>query len=448
MLSRPIAAAGALALTFTAAGCPIDPIAEGTLSETNYCDDGPCTSHYYTSYTSYEPTTEYNWDEYCLDYDCCDSYGCYEESYYPTTYEPTSTSIDPTTQGPTTIPDTDTVFTDTISTDTGDTDATSASTGTGTGTDTDTGTGTASTGTGTGTDTGTETGTDTGTTASTSDATTDETTASTTDTTTEGEDAFPPLGVFGDDLIDFDLVGTWNLQWAPDGSTADSVLTIDMTGEWTWRETSADCSVDTLASGVLWLDNGHIILHVETWDRQLPWDTLPVLGQDFPPPFRLSMTYALLSADDLVITGPDRLTELVPYTSRAHLQASSTGPFLSGQWFGEVDLTAVVFGEQTAKIIVRDRFIADLGVEINPVPEGDGLITHDQVFYGVDPPLAGPTLFEAAPWTCLGGCPQPAGQTLINGNDLYAYGPYAGFQRLGTIVSGRTFKRNVDTDCP
>jgi hypothetical protein len=46
------------------------------------------------------------------------------------------------------------------------------------------------------------------------------------------------------------------------------------------------------------------------------------------------------------------------------------------------------------------------------------------------------------------GCPQPAGATLINGGNLYAYGPYAAYQRLMVFATGRSFKRDVDTDCP
>ena len=44
--------------------------------------------------------------------------------------------------------------------------------------------------------------------------------------------------------------------------------------------------------------------------------------------------------------------------------------------------------------------------------------------------------------------PQPAGATLINGGNLHAYGPYAAYQRLMVFATGRSFKRDVDTDCP
>ena len=137
-----------------------------------------------------------------------------------------------------------------------------------------------------------------------------------------------------------------------------------------------------------------------------------------------------------------------PYTGRAHLQEGSQGVYIAGEWNGETELWAVPAGEQLAKVIVRDRFIATLDLEPGVDPESTGIIVHDQVFWGVDPPIAGPTIFENGNWTCLNGCTQPAGATLINGGNLYAYGPYAAYQRLMTFASGRTFKRDVDTDCP
>jgi hypothetical protein len=442
MLSRPITVASAVGMTFTLTACPWGtPVEEDGYQDVDYCDNygccsGTCTP-YYTEPTTLTPlTTEpYNTIEYCSDYGCCGEYGCYEESYYPTTYytsEPPPT--DPTV---TTIPDTDTIFTSTTETET--------FTDTEIFTDTDTDTSTASTDTDTtttGTDT-TGTSTDTDTSTSTGDTDTD----TDTDTSTGGDEAFPPLGVFGDDVIELDLVGTWSLQWAPDGATFDSVITIDSNGEFIWRETSADCTTDNLGTGVLWVEPGQLVLHVDTWERQLPWDTLPVMGQEFPPPFRMRMSYALLGAN-LMLAATDRVTEIEPYTGRAYIQAAAAGVFIAGQWIGETELLAVVFGEQQAKVIVRDRFIADLDVEPGLDPESTGVITHDQTFYGVDPPIANPPLFEGGNWTCLDGCPQPAGATLINGGNLFAYGPYAGFQRLATFASGRTFRRDIDTDCP
>jgi hypothetical protein len=421
LISRPITAAGLLGLSLTAGGCPDGEIVETSADDGPYCDDGYCTTTYDPpTPTTYDPTTT----NYCLDYDCyCLDYGCYEDDGpYPTTYYyPPTTEITFTTV--TSLPETETLFT---------TETTDTSTGTDTSTSTDTDT----TSTGTDTDT-TSTGTDT-------DTDTD------TDTTTDGLEGFPPPGEFGDadnGVIELDLVGTWSLQWAPDATTFDSVITIDDTGNFLWRETSADCTVDTLATGFLWVEPGQLVLHVETWERALPWDTLVPLGQEFPPPFRLRMSYALLGPN-LALAAPDRITTPETYTGRAYLQSQSQGMFIAGTWIGETELLAIPMGEQTAKVIVRDRFIATLDPEPNVDPESTGIVVHDQVFWGADPPVAGPTIFEGGNWTCLDGCPQPAGATLINGGNLYAYGPYAGFQRLATFTSGRMWKRDVDTDCP
>ncbi len=98
-------------------------------------------------------------------------------------------------------------------------------------------------------------------------------------------------------------------------------------------------------------------------------------------------------------------------------------------------------------MIVRDRFIAYLDPEQGVDPEGLGEVLHDQVFWMADPPVPGPIVYEGGNWTCLDGCPQPAGATLINGANLHAYGPYAGLQHLMTFASGRAFKRDVPASC-
>ena len=187
-------------------------------------------------------------------------------------------------------------------------------------------------------------------------------------------------------------------------------------------------------------------MHVDTWERQLPWDTLGALGEEFPAPFRLRMTYALLGPN-LGLAGPDHLTTDL-YTGRAQLQESAQGIYIAGKYTGEAELIAVRMGETLAKVIVRDRFVSTLDIEPGINPESTGITVHDQVFWGADPPVAGPTIFEPGNWTCLNGCPQPAGATLINGGNLYAYGPYAAYQRLMVFATGRSFKRDVDTDCP
>ncbi|MBK8715610.1 MAG: hypothetical protein IPN32_12800 [Deltaproteobacteria bacterium] len=56
--------------------------------------------------------------------------------------------------------------------------------------------------------------------------------------------------------------------------------------------------------------------------------------------------------------------------------------------------------------------------------------------------------FASGNWTCLGGCPAMSGTTLVDGSNLYTYGPYGGQTHLLTFASGRTFRSGYDSDCP
>lgn len=410
--SSNFAIAGALSLAFSLGGCGDGYITDdGGYYETSADDggdDGYVDSGYVdTDYTTTSPTTGYDdgWDD-----------GYYYTDSGPTT-EPlttgpstdswTSTGIETTTTDGTASSTTDTTDTTGGSTDSSTTDASTS------GTDSS---GTDSSGGSSGGDTG-------------------------------GEVNFPPIGVFGDDVIEPDLVGTWSLQWTPDNTTWDSVLTIDGSGNFLWRETSADCSSDTLATGVLWVEPGQIVMHVDTWDRQLPWDTLGIAGEEFPPPFRLRMSYALLGPN-LGLLAPERIVEAEPFAGRAYLQTDVKGNFIAGTYIGEAELLAAFAGETEPKVIVRDRWTANLDAEPDITPESTGIVFREQIYWGLDPPVATPQLFESGNWTCLYGCSLPAGATLINGGNLYAYGPYAGYQRMMTFATGRSFKRDVDTDCP
>lgn len=400
--SWTILACGALSLSLTAGGGCVGQEYDGGFSDNDYdSEEGEVA-----------PEEEGYYDEGYFD-------GPYYDEGY---YNPTTTTWEPTTL-------TSVVTSEPVTTDM----TASSSTGTET---TGTGSTTGSTGTGsTGTGSGTET-TGTGSSGSSSGS------------TTGGVDVnFPEPGVFGDDVQELDLVGVWSLQWAPDATTWDSVLSVDASGDWVWRETSADCTSDALATGFLWVEPGQIVMHVETWERQLPWDTAAIAGQEFPPPFRLRMTYALLGPN-LALAGTDRLVEAAPYEGRAYLQTAPVGIYIAGQWHSEAELMAAFDGAPDAVVVVRDRFMPTLDVEPGVTPESTGIVVHDQTYWGLDPPVATPTIFENGNWTCLNGCPQPAGATLIAGGNLYAYGPYAGYQRLMTFASGRSFRRDVDTDCP
>jgi hypothetical protein len=204
---------------------------------------------------------------------------------------------------------------------------------------------------------------------------------------------------------------------------------------------------ETLGTGFVWVEGSQIVMHVDTWERQLPWDTGPFVDEIFEPPFRLRLGYSL-QGTYLALAGPDRLVEAEPYVGRSMVRQSIAGLFLGGEWRGEAELIAVPAGQDSATVIVRDRFIAYLDAEQGVDPEGLGEALHDQVYWMVDPPVPGPIVYDGGNWTCLDGCPQPAGATLVNGANLHAYGPYAGNQHLMSFASGRTFKRDVAPSCP
>jgi hypothetical protein len=292
--------------------------------------------------------------------------------------------------------------------------------------------------------------------ATTSDGTTTEVSTTTEATTTDGTDGtttdtggggFPDAPVFGSNVLDLDLVGVWGLNWDP-ASGFDSVLDVDDMGNFTWTESSADCSAQTVASGYLWVSGSQVVMHVETWDRPLPWDTEPVLGETFAPPFRLRMSFSLQGSgpdDYLALAAPSRVTETEPYAGESYIRLTTDGAFLGGTWRGEAELEAIPAGEVDPVVIVRDVYQAILDPEAALDPEGTGIRATNTTYFPV--PSATDT-FDGANWTCLGGCPQPSGTTLVDGSNLYTYGPYGGNTHLLTFASGRTFRAGFESDCP
>ncbi len=342
--------AGALSLAFTVGGCSDstgydDGFLDSGYDDTGYLDTGPLdtgpldTGPITTNPSGYDE----GWDE---GYYYTDSFPTTDPTTEPGTASWTTTGIDTTTTDGTASSTTDITASTGTTTDSG----TTGSSTTGTDSSTTDSSGTDSSGSGSSGSTG-----DTG-----------------------GVDPnFPPLGVFGDDVTELDLVGTWSLQWTPDGTTWDSVLTIDVNGDFIWRENSADCSVDTLGTGTLWVEPGQIVMHVDTWERQLPWDTMAVAGQEFPPPFRLRMSYGLLGPN-LGLVAPERIVEAEPFTGRAYLQDSLEGMYIAGTYIGEAELLAAFDGQPDAKVVVRDRWTADLDPEVNLNPESTGIVFRDR----------------------------------------------------------------------
>ncbi|MBC8072602.1 MAG: hypothetical protein IAG13_30045 [Deltaproteobacteria bacterium] len=288
----------------------------------------------------------------------------------------------------------------------------------------------------------------------TTDPTIDPTDATDTDTDTDSDTdggGFDEPPVFGTNPLDFDLVGVWGLNWEPE-SGFDSVLDVDDAGNFMWTETSADCSTSTVASGVLWVEGSQVVMHVELWDRQLPWDTEAVLGESFEPPFRVRMSYSLQGsgADDyLTFAAPGRITEGAPYSGESYVQLDAEGEFLAGSWHGEAQLEAIPAGEIDPVVVVRDSYDADLGLEFaadDPQGFGTRSIT-TQYFLPVGEGTQS-TVFLGGNWGCLDGCPDASGLTLVNGGNLYTYGPYGAQQHLLSFATGRTFRSNVASDCP
>jgi hypothetical protein len=288
----------------------------------------------------------------------------------------------------------------------------------------------------------------TSTTGTTDPSTTDPSTTSDSDTDPTGGGGFPPPPAFGTNVLDFDLVGVWGLNWDP-VTGFDSVIDIDDQGNFMWTESSADCSSETLASGFLWVEGIQVVMHVETWERQLPWDTLAVTGETYPAPFRLRMSFSLQGsgADDyLVLAAPSRVTEAAPYTGESYVQIAPQGVFLAGTWHGEAQLDAIPAGEVDPLVIVRDTYEALFDLEMAADdPQGTGTRAVTTQYFPVAQQFQS---FDGGNWTCLDGCPQPSGLTLVDGSNLYTYGPYASFEHLLTFETGRAFRRDAISDCP
>ncbi len=288
---------------------------------------------------------------------------------------------------------------------------------------------------------------------STSGATTTDATGSTTDASTGTTDAstggggFPDAPPFGSNILDLDLVGSWNLNWDP-ATGFDSVLDIDDVGNFVWTETSADCSQSTVAAGYLWVEGAQVVMHVEQWDRQLPWDTEAVLGEAFPPPFRLRLSFSLQGNSGtayLALGAPARVVETTPYLGVSYLRLTQAGSYLGGTWHGEAELHAIPAGETDPVVIVRDTYEAVLDAEPGVDPESTGVRSINTQYF---PLPESSWTYGGGNWTCLNGCPAVAGTTLVDGSNLFTYGPYGGHTHLMPFQSGRAFRRDVPSDCP
>lgn len=279
----------------------------------------------------------------------------------------------------------------------------------------------------------------------------DDTTTLPDDTSSTGvdTDGFDPQGAFGDDefgVQELDLVGRWGLWWDPTKSPWQSELTIEPDGGFVWRETTDDCRGETLATGTLWVEGYAMVMHVDTWERDLPFATMDALGEEFPPPFRLRLGYTLQGLY-LGLAAPTGITTPEPYAGRTWARYFADDDWLAGEWQLEAELTAIPAGEQQAIVIVREVHQALLDPAFNTTPvEGSGQTVHSRTFWGADPPKADPAQLGSGDYVCVGACDQPAGAASIDG-EYFVYGPYAGAQRLMSFASGRAFQRDTPPAC-
>lgn len=265
------------------------------------------------------------------------------------------------------------------------------------------------------------------------------------DTGTTGQvPGWPDPGIFGDDVQEVDLVGVWTMPWEPTDHW-DSTLYVYDDGYFEWIEWSAACDELTYAGGSLWVEGTQIVMHVDAWERPLPWVTEDVIGQSFPPPFRLRLGYTVLG-DSLAFAAPPGLFGQVPYPGRSYVQIEDTGDALAGVWVAEAELFAIPEGESSPFVIVRDRYEAYLDPPFPGTSEGTGTRQRIQIYYWPEPPVMTPAIYEGGNWQDLNPG-QSAGAALVNGSETHAYGVSYGTPSLMSWTAETSFKLGVSSDC-
>jgi hypothetical protein len=164
--------------------------------------------------------------------------------------------------------------------------------------------------------------------------------------------AFPPPETFGDDAAEAALVGTWTVDWNPDGTPHWS-LEVAGDGSFTWTEVAAACNDQAMATGVLWAEGDTLVMHVDTWDKRDPWPVLSVVGEPLALPFRLHLSYAMVPGI-LSVSGPWELTSMLGWEGRVYRRDSAVGP--AGVWTGSAALEAILDGANEPRMVVRDTY--------------------------------------------------------------------------------------------
>lgn len=260
-----------------------------------------------------------------------------------------------------------------------------------------------------------------------------ETTGGDPGTTTDGdpEPAFPPAEPFGDDAAESGLAGTWTVAWNPDG-TPHWTLDIAADGSFTWFEAAASCNATAAASGVLWVEENRLVMHLETWDKRDPWPVESVVGAPLQTPFRLHLDYAM-AMGMLSISGPWELTAMLGWEGRVYQRESGSGP--AGTFTTQAALEAILPGEDSPRIVARDTY------SMETAGGAQAFETTQRTWLHGDAPVEQPEVVENATWYNLTPG-QPQGMISIGGiQHIYDAG------RLVAFDETRIFSEEAPAEC-
>lgn len=245
-------------------------------------------------------------------------------------------------------------------------------------------------------------------------------------------DPFDSVGVFGDDVRELDLVGTWTMPWDPAG-VPDVSLAIAPDGGFTWRETTAGCGDVGGGSGVLWVEGNQLVLHVEVWDRAPPWDVVDVIGGPLTAPFRMRLGYVPMGGF-LAFAAPSSLTETLAYAGLGYVRLDASSG-AGGLWASESELWAVPAGQTQGVLVVRDRYDATLS-------SGPARLREGRTWWWPTGPDPDAGTSSAVPWS--DDTPGNAAGAATVGGEPYAYDSTG----LFAFAGDRSFKVGVSSDCP
>lgn len=209
------------------------------------------------------------------------------------------------------------------------------------------------------------------------------------DTTDGPQAAFPPPQTFGDDAAETDLVGTWTVDWNPDGTPHWS-LEIAGDGSFLWTEVAAACNDEATATGVLWTEGDTLVMHVESWDKRDPWPVDSVVGEPLALPFRLHLGYAM-ALGMLSMNGPWELTSMLGWEGRVYRRDPAPGP-AGSVWTGSAALEAILEGASEPRMIVRDTYTMETGAA------AQASISTQRTWLHGDAPIDQPAVVETGTW--------------------------------------------------